>query len=547
MPSTSRRRAQAKSMSPLTSPTSAKSRHSYAPEDVDEVELSLLSDEQRADAYQNGRAQDELLEKGKPPAPLSARDKQGMVLLVVLYLIQGVPLGLSLGSIPFILRSKLSYSQLGVFALSAYPYSLKLLWSPVVDSLFVPAIGRRKSWIMPMQLIIGLTMLWIALNVQDLIDNPEDHVTRLTIIFFSLVFFSATQDIAVDGWALTLLSPENVSYASTAQTIGLNTGFFMSFTCFLAFNNVEFTSKWGIPRLTLTMYMGFWSAMCITVTLILLLFKKEDPVPSDDPDLNLKKVYGIMWKICRLRNVQLLLLLHFVAKIGFQANDAVTSLKLVEKGLSEADLALAVLIDFPCQLVGGYYAAKWSNNDKPLRPWYYAFWARLFFAGVSMAFVYFLPKPPLSTGVFALFIVINILSSFASTIQFVGVTAYHTRIADPVVGGTYMTLLNTASNLGGTWPRYFVLKAVDLFSVATCHVKEGTSELLIKAEECVSEHGKKSCKEIGGTCVTEQDGYYTVSIICIVTGTILFVLFILPVAKKLEGLPKASWRVGGRD
>lgn len=47
-------------------------------------------------------------------------------------------------------------------------------------------------------------------------------------------------DIAVDGWALTLLSKENLSYASTAQTVGLNTGYFMSFTVFLAFNSVDF-------------------------------------------------------------------------------------------------------------------------------------------------------------------------------------------------------------------------------------------------------------------------------------------------------------------
>jgi len=34
----------------------------------------------------------------------------------------------------------------------------------------------------------------------------------------------ATQDIAVDGWALTLLTPGNISYASTAQTVGLTAG-----------------------------------------------------------------------------------------------------------------------------------------------------------------------------------------------------------------------------------------------------------------------------------------------------------------------------------
>ena len=42
------------------------------------------------------------------------------------------------------------------------------------------------------------------------------------------------------GWALTLLSADNLSYASTCQTIGLNTGYFASFTVFLALNSVDF-------------------------------------------------------------------------------------------------------------------------------------------------------------------------------------------------------------------------------------------------------------------------------------------------------------------
>lgn len=67
--------------------------------------------------------------------------------------------------------------------------------------------------------------------------------------------------------------------------------------------------------------------------------------------------------------------------------------------------------------------------------------------------------------------------------------AFHTRVSDPVVGGTYMTvrlspglqgdttltstqLFATFSNLGGTWPRYFVLKGVDFFSVASCQIGE---------------------------------------------------------------------------
>ena len=80
-------------------------------------------------------------------------------------------LGLALGSIPFILREHLSYSELAVFSLAGYPYSLKLFWSPIVDSVFFRSIGRRKSWIIPMQIVIGSIMLIMSANAEELMNN----------------------------------------------------------------------------------------------------------------------------------------------------------------------------------------------------------------------------------------------------------------------------------------------------------------------------------------------------------------------------------------
>jgi hypothetical protein len=53
--------------------------------------------------------------------------------------VQGVPLGLVFGTLPFVFKSAaLSYTALGVFSMAGYPYSLKLLWSPIVDSVYWP-------------------------------------------------------------------------------------------------------------------------------------------------------------------------------------------------------------------------------------------------------------------------------------------------------------------------------------------------------------------------------------------------------------------------
>ncbi|KAF9569838.1 MFS general substrate transporter [Agrocybe pediades] len=512
-------------------------------EDEDDVELSLLNEEERNRSGQD--FQDDVSTVSEPEdvskRPISAKDKRGMVLLCVLYLLQGIPLGLALGSVPFLLKEHLSYSQLAVFALSSYPYSLKLLWSPIVDSLFFKSFGRRKSWIVPMQLIVGSLMLYISLNVQRLMLDPANNVGELTTIFTMLVMFSATQDIAVDGWALTLLSQDCLSYASTCQTIGLNTGFFASFTVFLAFNSEAFAQKWGVPHLTLSGYLRFWSIVCYLVTVWLIFFKKEDKEPITEADMSIKAVYKTIWTICQLRHVQLLIIVHLFAKIGFAANDAATGLKLVEKGFKREDLALVVLIDFPFQIMGGWLAAKWSRGDRPLRPWIYAFWPRLVFALIAALIVYWFPHPPISMGFFVLMVVHTVLSSFASTVQFVGISAFHTRVSDPLIGGTYMTLLNTFTNMGGTWPKYFVLKGIDLFSVATCEVPKAGIDVL--ARECISDHGKALCKEIGGTCVTKSDGYYIVSAICLAFGVIFLVAFIIPTSRKLQKLPTSVWRV----
>ncbi|KZV73908.1 MFS general substrate transporter [Peniophora sp. CONT] len=505
----------------------------------EEVEMSLLDERERAvDGFGDGG-----IEKGHKH--ISAEDKRAMALLCVLYLIQGVPLGLALGSVPFLLREHLSYSQLAVFALTSYPYSLKLLWSPIVDSIFVPSIGRRKSWIIPMQIIIGTMMLWMSFGAEDLLAKSTNNVYWLTFVYTSMVLLSATQDIAVDGWALTLLSHENLSYASTCQTIGLNTGYFASFTVFLALNSEAFAARWGTPRLSLDTYLRFWAVLCYAVTIWLTLFQKEREEKLSDDDLNVAIVYKQIWNVMKLKQVQELLVVYGFCKLGFAVNDAAFSLKLVEHGLGKEDLAIAVLIDFPFQIFGGWLAARYSMGDKPLRPWLLAFWPRLGFCVVGLAVLYWFPTPPVSMGFFIYLVVHTVLMNFTQTIQFVGVSAFHTRIADPLIGGTYMTLLNTFTNLGGTWPKYFIFKGIDYFTVATCDVPESklSEHLSMNMSDCVSDEGKLQCSEMGGTCHIGRDGYYAVSGICISFAVIFLVAYIIPTAKRLQALPISKWRV----
>ncbi|KAK2794362.1 hypothetical protein FQN52_008721 [Onygenales sp. PD_12] len=483
-------------------------------------------------------------------------DKRNFILLCLLYFLQGVPMGLAGGSVPFLLKPYLSYGQIGIFSLASYPYSLKLLWSPIVDAVWSRRFGRRKSWITPIQMVSGIAMIYLGGSIDKMMvaagANGGAGVWNFTGWWFLLVFLCATQDIAVDGWAISLLSPQNIAYASTAQTVGLTAGQFLSYTVFLALNSKDFANKLfrpaGQPQesglIGLGGYLTFWGWFYIIVTLILAVRKKEEK--SNDRD-GIMAVYKSMWGVLKLKNIHTIIIVHLIAKIGFQANDAVTSLKLIDKGFGQENMALVVLIDFPFEIGLGYYAGKWSTQYTPMRLWCWAFAARLVAALLAQATVMIFPSAPVPAWYVLAVIGEHVFSTFMMTVMFVAVSAFHARIADPVIGGTYMTLLATVSNLGGTFPKFFVLKLVDLFTSATCipptEPPAGITSPITTPFSCALEADKHRCKDGGGVCEVTRDGYYTTNIVCVLIGALTFWFYIKPAVLKVQKLPLRAWRL----
>jgi hypothetical protein len=110
--------------------------------------------------------------------------------------------------------------------------------------------------------------------------------------------------------------------------------------------------------------------------------------------------------------------------------------------------------------------------------------------------------------------------------------------------------LNSVSNLGGTFPKFFILKMVDMFTSATCvpptttpDPSTLTGDLITSAFSCALEADKNRCQAGGGQCVVEQDGYYITNLLCVIIGAITFYVYIRPTALKLQALPLRAWRV----
>eukprot|EP00834_Sanchytrium_tribonematis_P005050 NODE_283_length_10814_cov_0.705460.p3 type:complete len:337 gc:universal NODE_283_length_10814_cov_0.705460:8076-7066(-) len=302
-----------------------------------------------------------------------------ITLLILLYACQGIPIGLVFGTINILLKKFLSYGDLAIFSLSSYPYSLKLFWSPFVDAYYIKG-KRRTSWIVPIQLIMGILLYYISFDIDNLISGGHENFNlyKFTGFWITVIFLAATQDIAVDALALTIL--ENKSYASTCQTIGINIGYFTSFTIFMALNSYEFCKGFIYyyifsadqiptgPVLTLGSYI-YGCSILYLLSSFALMFVQE---PKVEEEMSIKDIYKEMINIVKLEHVKKFIIFLLINKIAFICQDTITALKLMDKGFKQEDLALAVFIDFPVQLVLGVVVAKWSSGKEPLKPVIYS-------------------------------------------------------------------------------------------------------------------------------------------------------------------------------
>ncbi|KAF6003039.1 Major facilitator super domain-containing protein 3 [Cyanidiococcus yangmingshanensis] len=409
-----------------------------------------------------------------------------VLLLIVLYLLQGVPMGLTFGSLPFLLQTRSSYAKLGVFSSASYPYSLKLLWSPVVDAVYVARIGRRKSWIVPVQLIIGLTMVFLAGSVEQWVDSAR--VIPITLFCFGLVFLAATQDIAVDGWALTLLGDAQSGYASTCQSLGLSLGYFSSFTVFLALNNAEFCSRWlhqPAAVVSLASFLRIMGSSFLAFTFILAFFVKENDITNQRANpgdrerapTTVVAAYRALWCIVKKRPIQRLVLFLVLSKFPFSAHDHISSLQLVRRGFPRQQLAFMAVLQWPFDMIGAIVAGRYARSSRSLRDslWQLGFFLRLLLAIFTPMFIHLMfpyGNGALPAWLFVLVFIISVLYQLASDgLMFVSTSSFCARISDKHFGGTYLTLLNTASNLGGTWATPLVFAAAHRFGyigVALC-------------------------------------------------------------------------------
>ena len=486
---------------------------------------------------------------------ISNEDKVSMVLLLLLYMLQGIPMGLA-SSLPLLLKEKgASYEDLSLFALVSLPFSLKLLWAPIVDTCYITAFGRRKTWLVPIQVITGFAMIIGSYYIDTWLNGNGTtmNIRTLTTYFFCLYFLMASQDIAVDGWALTMLSKENVGYASICNTLGQSVGYFLANQGFIALADPLWSHRYlGYQNnetvITLSSFMNFWGYVFIVITVIVCAIKTEKPCDKGDEPGTFVEVYRQILSIIKLKPVKLLIWILLTCKMAYAPADAAMNYKLQEYGMPKADIALYSPILF---IVGLLLPVVSSNlvSTRPMDTFLYSIPLKMITALLIWVIIQVTPhfynaKAADGSGpnmvFFVPLVIVATLHEVAGKFIFTSCMSFFSKVSDPTIGGTYMTLLNTIANIGYLWPNSLTLW---LLPKVTYHACYSSVEIQIYLGDSVyGVCNEMNCNIAGGVCGKLIDGFTVQTFAATVIG-IVWLTLSLSTLRSIQQYSISEWRI----
>lgn len=271
-------------------------------------------------------------------------------LLATLYLAQGLPFGFFTQALPVLMRKQgVSLPDIGFVNLLALPWALKFIWAPLVDRYGSSAVGRRRSWILPLQ---GLSILLVTgLAFTD----PRTGLTVMMAAALLTNLVAATQDIAADGLAVDLLNDRERGLGNGVQVAGYRVGMIIGGGALLIV----------FDRAGWRMTFGSMAVMLALTTLPVALFRERptEPVAKATP------IGALAWiEVLRRPGMPLWVALLALYKAGDALASAMIKPLLVDRGMSLEDIGWIIGVvgfcaGFAGALLGGYLAGRFGRRQ----------------------------------------------------------------------------------------------------------------------------------------------------------------------------------------
>ena len=277
---------------------------------------------------------------GQAPGLRSVVGSWRLLSVVLLSFSSGLPLGLVWFAIPaWMAREGVDIKVIGLFTLAQAPWSFKLLWSPGMDRYPPPFLGRKRGWTLVGQ--VALFALTLALAG---VAHRPDTLWVIGALALGIAFASATQDIAIDAYAVEVLRRDEQGVATGARTAFYRAAMLVAGGASIT---LAAGTSWAFVNLMLALlYLPF---MVLTV-----LAPEPDVLPQPPRTLR-EAVWGpFVGFLAQHRSLEIL---GFVVlyKLSDNLTQALTGPFLVQTGFGDFDVGLARTTIGQAAAIGGTF------------------------------------------------------------------------------------------------------------------------------------------------------------------------------------------------
>jgi PAT family beta-lactamase induction signal transducer AmpG len=176
--------------------------------------------------------------------------------VVLLSFASGLPLGLVWIAIPDWMRNiGTDIRVVGLVTLAQAPWTFKVLWSPLMDRYSPGRLGRRRGWAALAQIGLFATTLMLA----GVGGRPETPWV-VGALALAIAFASATQDIAVDAYAVDVLRPEEQGVAVGARIACYRAAMFVAGGL-----SITLAGRWSWPAVNAGLALLYLPLLAVTV------------------------------------------------------------------------------------------------------------------------------------------------------------------------------------------------------------------------------------------------------------------------------------------
>lgn len=250
----------------------------------------------------------------------------------------GVPLLLTSSVLQaWMTEQRVDLSTIGLFSLVGLPYTLKFLWAPFFDRFTLPFFGRRRGWLLVMQLVLILALGGLGLT------DPAQTPWLVALAAFVVTFFSASQDIVVDAYRREDLHDNELGLGSSLYVNGYRVGMLLA----------------GSGGLILADHLPFAHVYLLMATSLLVgigttLICREPLLAKGTPSNFREAIFDPFVDYFTRDRALLILLFILLYKIGDQMASTLTTPFYLSLGFSKTQIgAVAKLFGFWSTLVGG--------------------------------------------------------------------------------------------------------------------------------------------------------------------------------------------------